>query len=663
MCGIAGFNWGDEELVARMLGRITHRGPDSGGSYVAPEVSLGSRRLAIIDLSARGNQPLPNEDRSVWIVFNGEIYNHRDLRRRLEGRGHRFAGASDTEVVVHAYEEWGTDCLRRLNGEFALAIWDSRRRRLFLARDRLGIKPLYYAWRGGRLIFASEIKALLEWDALDRTLEPDALLYYLGYEFTPAPLTMFAGVAKLEPGHRLVLEDGRLADEAWWDVPLYRGNATRREAEDQLISTLEESVRLRLRADVPVGLFLSGGLDSSLILSLSAALGTALPQTFALGYAESSYSELEEARRIAEHFGTEHHELLIEGISPDDVRETAWSLDEPMTDLSAIPFYLISREARRRVKVALSGEGGDELLCGYDRFRASRLDGRLRLLPATLGRGLLDYMADRLPDGEEKKSLRAKLKRFAQGARLAREGRHVRWQYFFPPEHEKLVREPQRWGLDRHDRFAPVRRHWEASEHHRNLNRESYVDLKLLLPDSLLVKADKMSMAHGLEVRVPFLDHNVVELTVPFPPSWKLDGSRTKAILRSAAARHHLLPERVLTRGKQGYSFPSKNWLRGPLRPFLEETLAGSRILAELCDRAVLDRLVQEHLEMRHNHNHLLWSLVNLAVWHDLYVENPPPRIVAAGEDSVVRAVGGPPVGGGADVELGRPHVGGGERW
>jgi len=622
--GIAGFNWSGEDLVARMLGRLVHRGPDTGGSYVSPDVSLGCRRLAVVDLSERGNQPLWNEDRSVWIVFDGEIYNHRELRRRLEARGHRFAGESDTEVVVHAYEEYGTACLSRLNGEFALAVWDARNRRLFLARDRLGVKPLYYATRGGRLIFASEIKALLEWEALERSLDTRALLYYLGYAFTPSPLTMFEGISKLEAGHFLVLEEGRLSDQAYWDVPTYRGNATRREAEDQLISALEESVRLRLAADVPVGLFLSGGLDSSTILALAAALGEGVPETFALGYTESSYSELEHARRVSDHFGTEHHEVLIESVSPEDVYETAWFLDEPLTDLSAVPFYLLGREARKRVKVALSGEGGNELLAGYARFRASRIEGQLHRLPEALRAGLLEYLAERLPDGEEKKSFRTRLKRFAQGARLPFEGRHVRWQYFFPPEREALLRDPERWGLPGHDRFAPVRRYWEASTHHLDLNRESYVDLKLLLPDSLLLKGDRLSMAHGLELRMPFLDHNVVELAAPFPPSWKLDGSRTKAILRSAAERHKLLPERVLSRAKQGPGVPGRNWLRGPLREFMLETFAGSRLLRELCETPVLDGLVAEHLERRRNHDHLLWLLLNLAVWHELYFENPP---------------------------------------
>lgn len=607
-----------------MLRRLAHRGPDGGGSYVAQDVSLGSRRLAALDLSTGGNQPLCNEDRTLWGVLDGAIYNHRELRRRLESRGHHFAGAGDAESALHAYEEWGTDCLRRLAGEFALALWDDRKKRLFLARDRLGVKPVYYAQRGDRLVFASEIKALLEWDGLVRDVDPQSLLDYLGFGFTPAPRTLFAGVTKLEAGHSLVWEDGGLTEQTYWDVPIYRGNTTRREAEDQLVSRLEEAVQLRLAADVPVGLLLSGGLDSTVILALAAYLGGELPATFALGHAEEGpLGDLARARRIARHFGTDHHEVVLERTAPEDLRETIWALDEPTGDPAAVPFYLLCRAARSRVKVVLCGEGGDELLAGYDRFRASRIESRVRLLPRVLRGALFERLAGGPSAEAGEGSLRGRVRRFAQGARLPREGRHMRWRYFFPPEAEGILREPERWGLAEHDRFAPVRRRWEASAHHHALSRESYVDLKLILADGTLVKTDKLSQAHGLEVRLPFLDTALVELVVPWPPRWKLEGSRTKAILRSAASRHRLLPSLAAGRGRRHGAF-RRRWLTG-LREFLADTFTSSRFLAELCTRPALDGLLRDHLDGRSERDPLVGELLALAVWHDLYIASPPP--------------------------------------
>ncbi len=619
MCGICGFNWSDERLIEQMKDTLVHRGPDAEGSYVAPGISLGHRRLSIVDLSATGRQPLSNEDGSVWITFNGEIYNHAQLRAQLELKGHVFRSRTDTEAIVHAYEEFGLQFVEHLTGMFALAIWDAPRRRLVLARDRLGIKPLYYSTDGGRIRFASEIKALLADPQQPRTVNSQGLFELVGYEYTPAPETLFAGIHKLLPGCLLILEgEGPPRLQRYWSLQARPVEAT----PEALCDLLQQSCSEHLMSDVPLGAFLSGGIDSSTVVSfLSQAVPRGL-QTFALGYREASFSEFEHARRVAEHFQTQHRELLIKPVDARAIERSVWHLDEPTTDPSNLPFMLICEEARRLVKVALSGDGGDELLMGYDRFRASKAAAVLARLPLPGRRGLYHALIRRLGDNDVKKGPRNVLKRFLQGAVLPAEGEHLRWQYFLDPHTAgEIFKAEVLHTLDTQP-FEPLQR-WSAQAPAERGAREQYLELNTILPDSVLMKVDKMSMAHGLEVRPPFLDHRVVEYCYSLPTSAKLRGFTTKWLLKRAMRAR--LPAGIATRAKQGFSIPMKNWIRGELLELTHDTVFSSRLIEEHFRKSVLQRLWDEHQQLHHNHSHLFWTLLNVSLWERLLLTGPRP--------------------------------------
>ena len=632
MCGICGFNWRDERLIERMKARLVHRGPDDHGTYVADGVSLGHRRLSIVDLSEAGRQPLSNEDGTVWITFNGEIYNHQELRSRLESRGHVFRSRTDTEAIVHAYEEYGLEFVRHLTGMFALAIWDGPRRRLVLARDRLGLKPLYYTLADGRLRFASEIKALLADPTLPRALHGQGLLDLLGYEFVPAPATLFEGIRKLLPGCLLTLEaDGRARLTRYWSLEQKEIEPS----EESLAELLEGACADHTMSDVPVGAFLSGGIDSSTVVSfLSRSLPAGL-QTFALGYKEASFSELDYARTVAEHFHTRHTELLVRPVTAAAIERSVWHLDEPTTDPSNLPFMLICAEARRYVKVCLSGDGGDELLMGYDRFRASKANAWLERLPLPQRQRLYRAAVACLPDNELKKGPSNIVKRFLQGALLSADGEHIRWQYFTDPAQTAEILRPEfLHGLDT-DPFTPVKRWSSQAPRERGL-REQYVELNTVLPDSVLMKVDKMSMACGLEVRPPFLDHRVVEFCYSLPTNLKLRGLTTKWLLKHAMRER--LPPGIAMRPKQGFSIPMKNWIRGELFELTRDEVFSSPLIGDHFRRAALERLWSEHQARRHNHSHLFWTLLNLALWERQLLRGD----AAPTADTVVEASGSP---------------------
>ena len=621
MCGICGMTWRDEALVGRMAARIRHRGPDQEGVYCDDDVSLAHRRLSIIDLSEQGRQPMFNEDRSVAMVFNGEIYNFQSLRDDLIGKGHTFASRSDSEVIVHAYEEYGTACLDRLRGMFAVAIWDRNRRSLLLARDRIGIKPLYYHERGGRLAFASEIKALIEDPGAPRTLNPQALYDYLGFEFVPAPDTFFQGIYKLPAGHCLEWRDGRSQVRPYWDLTFDRPakRQTYGEAVERLRALLEQAVSSHLVSDVPLGVFLSGGLDSSAIVAMMRRHITGPLRTFTVGYADKTFSELDYARRVAEVFQTEHHVLMLDDVTPEIVERGLWHLDEPMTDLSAIPLYLACREARKHITVCLSGEGGDEIFAGYDRFKASRIDGWYRrCVPGLLRRGVIGPAVTRLRDRPQKKGAVNFLKRFVEGSLLPEDGAHLRWQYFLHPSLAQRLFTPAFQRSIRMDPFRLVRAYAARCATPDRLNRELYLDTRFMMTDSVLMKVDKMSMAHALEIRVPLLDHVFVEFNASLPGDWKLKGLTTKRIFRSAL--EGILPHDIVHRGKQGYSLPVKNLLRDRMRDYMVHLLNDSSLLREHCDMTFVNRLIREHVSLTHNHNHVLWGLMNVAIWHRAFL-------------------------------------------
>jgi asparagine synthase (glutamine-hydrolysing) len=625
MCGIAGvleFREGQSvagHLLEAMGKMIHHRGPDQGATFQAGPIGLVARRLKIIDLSPAGSQPIPNEDGSIQLVYNGEIFNHEALRRELEVLGHTFRGRCDAEVVVHAYEAWGPRCVERFRGFFAYALWDATIRQLVLARDRIGIKPLYYVERPDRFLFGSEIKAILEHPDVPREVDVQSLYHYLGYEFVPGPATMFRGIRKLPPGSILVVRDGQAELQHYWelhfsDTPLDQATLERR-----IRDGVRDAVHAWMMSDVPEGLFLSGGLDSTAVLAFAREATSGPLPTFTLGYDDPSFSEWEYAREAARYYGTEHREIKVAPLTPAVIEETVWHLDEPMTDLSAVPLFLLCREARRDVTVCLSGEGGDEVFIGYDRFIASKAERLYRLLPGWLRRGVIEPLVMRLPDQEQKKGAQVVLRRFIEGARLDPDGGHMRWQYFGSPARDREIFGPAVMRAVDRDRFAPIRRALERCDSSRRLDREVFVDTRFTMPDSVLMKVDKMSMAHSLEVRVPLLDHHLVELAATIPPSLKFPGFRTRAIYRRAL--RGVLPPRILTRGKQGYSLPLKQWLRHELKEYTIRLLNGSEAIRAYFDRDGVNWMIAEHLARRANHNHTLWALINVALWHRRFIE------------------------------------------
>lgn len=605
---------------------IAHRGPDQHGHYEDEHVALGHRRLSIIDLSDDGRQPMCNEDGSVQIVFNGEIYNYLDLKPELERRGHRFKSRSDTEVIIHAYEEYGLEAVHKLRGMFAFAIWDARKKLLWLARDRIGIKPLYYHVNGPRLVFGSEIKAILQDSAVPRRLHRQALYDYLGFEFVPAPETLFEGINKVPAGHQLVWRDGETKLSQYWDLSFKQhplGGRTPEDVAQEIQDLLDQCVKSHLMSDVPLGVFLSGGLDSSALVALMRRHISGPLRTFTIGYPDKSFSELDYAKVVADHLSTEHHVLMIEGITEDDIETSLYHFDEPMTDLSSIPLMKVCGKAREDITVCLSGEGGDEVFAGYDRFKASKMNRYYSWIPRPLRQPLISSLVARLPDQTQKKGAFNVLKRFVEGSSLPDEGEHLRWQYFL---HEHLSGPLFADGFRaavRMDPFAPVRAHAARFDGGGDaLNRELYLDTRFEMADSVLMKVDKMSMRHSLEVRVPLLDHVFVETNAALPGDWKLKGFQTKHLFRKAI--EGLLPREIVYRGKQGYSLPVKNLLRDQLRDYMRSLLNESPVIRENMNLPFVNRLIDEHLAQKHNHNHILWGMITVAVWHRRFIASRP---------------------------------------
>jgi len=613
ICGIAGPG-ADVEAVRRMNGRLVHRGPDSDGEFAADGVALAMRRLSIIDLE-RGDQPIANEDGTVTVVQNGEIYNYRELRRELEGRGHRFRTASDTEVLVHLFEEHGEDFAERLRGMFAIAIWDARERRLLLARDRFGIKPLYYRLRDGALSFASELKALLEQPGFSREIDPRAVAAFLAFNSIPAPLTIFAEARKLPPGTLAVWRDGELRQRRYArPAPVPAAETRRRpagELADELRETLRGSVRAHLEADVPVGVLLSGGVDSAGLVALAAGEQAEPVKTFSVGFEEASFDELERARLVADRYGAEHHEIVL---CPDAVElfpKLVEAFDEPFGDSSALPTYLVSELAAGEVKVALSGEGGDELFGGYYTYVADLLAPRVGRLAA-----LAAPLIERLPSSDAKVSFDYKAKRFARGAAKADPlERHLIWKEIHSREAQAALLGGRDPGWDPVDLY---RERYAETAGAEPLARLQDVDLGIYLVDDLLVKTDRSSMAHSLELRVPFLDNEVAALALGLATPLKVRGTAKKRLLRQALAP--LLPKQVLRGPKQGFSIPVAAWLRGPLQGFARETLSAETLARQgWLDPAAVVRLLDDHCAGREDLSRQLWGLIAFTLWFDRY--------------------------------------------
>ncbi|MDZ7372501.1 MAG: asparagine synthase (glutamine-hydrolyzing) [candidate division KSB1 bacterium] len=627
MCGIAGLyceNWPEDKktLLGRMAKVITHRGPDEDGFYWDGRVGLAMRRLSIIDLSS-GSQPIFNEDGTIAVVFNGEIYNYREIREELVRRGHRFVTRSDTESIVHAYEEYGHECVTRFNGMWAFAIWDSRRHQLFLSRDRVGIKPLYYYWDGKLFAWGSEIKSILEVPGVKRDLDPLALELFLTYEYIPAPYSIFRWIRKLPPGHNLVFDGREPQLRPFWD-PLrpYRelGPVGYEEAVEELRRLVHDSVRLRLIADVPLGVFLSGGIDSSVVTAAMAREASEPVRSFSIGFRESSYNELHYARLVATRYATRHHEAIIEPRAVELVEKLIYHLDEPLGDFSVFPTYLVSQNARQNVKVALSGDGGDELFGGYDTYVADRLAQRyLPIVPGFLWRGVAEPLARALPPTSKKKGVINTYKRFVEGARYPASLHHVRWMIFLSEEDRRQLLSPDLMAQnDEEARFQHIWRYFQEASDLDWLNRDIYVDVRTYLVDDILVKVDRMSMATSLEVRVPLLDYRIVELALRMPAPYKVWKGVRKRILKEAF--RDALPTEILTRGKEGFSIPIKNWIRDELRDMVLSVLAPDKLRATgLFNVSYVHRLLDEHMRGVENHSHRLWALFMFMKWRERF--------------------------------------------
>ena len=619
MCGICGLVSLDGSPVdpgplEAMNETLAHRGPDAAGTLVDGPVALASRRLSIIDI-AGGDQPIGNEDGSVQVVQNGEIYNHLELRATLGRQGHVFRTASDTEALVHLYEELGPSFVRELRGMFAIALWDSKRRRLVLARDPYGIKPLYYSAAGGTLAFASELKALPRGE-----VDLDALEAFLTFNSIPAPLSIWKGTRKLPAGHMLVWNgDGepeleRFARPAPAPADEVRGE-DENELAEELRARLRDSVRAHLIADVPVGVLLSGGVDSGALAALAALESGQRVQTFSIGFDEGSFDELADARKVAERYGTDHHELTVKPDAAELLPKLAAAFDEPFADSSALPTYLVSELAAGYVKVALSGEGGDELFGGYYTYVADLLAPRIGPLA-----GFARPLVERLPSSSAKASLDYRAKRFVRAAHLPPLERHHAWKEIFSADARAALLAPGKQGSS--DPLDVYRKRYEETRGAEELARLQDVDLGIYLVDDLLVKTDRASMAHSLEARVPFLDPVVATLALALPTRLKVRGLSKKRLLRKAVAP--LLPHSVVYGRKRGFSIPAAAWLRGPLVPFAREVLSAETLRAQGFFRPeAAARLLEDHVAGKEDLSRQLWGLLTFTLWHEQVAARP----------------------------------------
>lgn len=628
VCGIVGkYNFGnenrvDENLIRKMCSQIIHRGPDDEGVYVKDNIGLGIRRLSIIDLVG-GNQPVFNEDKSIVIVYNGETYNFLELRELLEGEGHKFYTQTDTEVLVHAYEEYGIHFIEKIRGMFAFALWDKRKKRLILARDRMGKKPLYYKEKNGTLWFCSEIKSILEDPEVERSVDIQSLDYYLTFNYVPSPRTMFDGIKKLPPATMLVCENSQIKEERYWNLDnSVKNPMDEYECTERLYELLSESVKMRLISDVPLGAFLSGGVDSSIIVGLMAEHSRGPVKTFSIGFNEDEFSELNYARVVAKHFSTDHHEYIVTSDIKDLIPKLIWYYNEPVGDSSAIPTYYVSKMTRQSVKVALSGDGGDELFAGYGKYPIIQ-----NIISKNSLNGFLRSIVDRVILNKDLGFLQV-------DSIVKRIQRSIGYRFSTAKERDFI------W-ISHFDGF--LKNHLYTSEIKNNIHKQqtrefyisktnqspnkdilsqiNFVDLTGYLPDDLLIKVDIASMANSLEVRCPFLDHKFVEFSLTIPNSLKLRNGQTKYILKKAFSK--LLPEEITQRGKMGFSIPIDKWFRGDLRKLCYEVLLDSdREIKKYFNYKFLKYMIDEHCRGAANYGTKLWLLTNFIIWHDMFISN-----------------------------------------
>jgi asparagine synthase (glutamine-hydrolysing) len=641
MCGIVGIACSnprsfDEAVLHQMCDAIVHRGPDDDGYYVSrggetgsgsrvegtSSVGLGMRRLAIVDLST-GKQPIHNEDKSVWVVQNGEIYNYSELRADLEAKGHHFYTKSDTEVIVHAYEEYGDDVPKHLHGMFAFAVWDKKRQRLLLARDRVGKKPLLYSVIGGELVFGSEFQAMLRHPGVSREVNEAAISHYLSFLCVPAPLTAFAGVRKLEPGNILIWQNGEVETRRYWSLDFRNKiDMTEHEAGERVVDLLRDAVRARLMSDVPLGAFLSGGIDSSAVVALMTELSTERVKTFSIGFEEQEFNEISHARRVAERFGTDHHEFIVRPNAIEVLPTLVRHYGEPYADSSAIPTYYLAKMTRKHVTVALNGDGGDECFAGYERYAAMRIANGYHHLPRLLREQIVEPSVALIPEAGSSRSRLAKARRFVQVMGRPVGERYLRWTSAISEEMKTelctadfLARTAEAKAL------SFVQPWFEGNGEIDIVDRALMADTSNYLPNDLLVKVDIASMAVSLEARSPFLDHRVMEFAASLPARYKLRGLTTKYLLKNALKG--ILPSENLKRSKMGFGVPIGNWFRGELKGFLTEAILSERAIRRgYFRRDAVNRLVTEHTEGRRDYSHQLWTLLMLELWHQEFAAN-----------------------------------------
>jgi asparagine synthase (glutamine-hydrolysing) len=623
MCGICGFfqveKEADDGTLKRMNDQIIHRGPDDDGFFQQQGIGLAVRRLSIIDLST-GHQPLCSQSGNSWIAYNGEVYNFLELRRELVERGYAFRSQSDTEVVVNLYEEFGLEFVKKLRGMFACAIYDQKNKRLILARDHIGKKPLYYCLKKNRnLVFGSEIKTILQYPGIDRAVDPEALDFFLTLEYIPAPYSILACVKKLPAGHILVYENNKATLSEYWDVPPCANQHDFTAAREEFLSLLEESVRLRMISDVPLGAFLSGGIDSSAIVAMMAKISPVPIKTFSIGFEEKSYSELPYSRLVAEKFKTDHCEKTLSADIHDLIMKLAAGLDEPLGDFSNFPTYLVARSAREKVTVALSGDGGDEIFGGYEHYLAQKLARFVDFSPLRPLRALIGKTMQLVPPSTLKKGLVNRSKRFAEGLGNSAANRHFRWMLFLTAAQKSRLYTPafqnDSFALDLPER-EPFRSFFKRSQQFSGINQDLYLDLKTYLADDIMVKVDRMTMAASLEARAPLLDYKLVEFAFSLPADWKVRNGMGKWFFKKAM--EGILDQKILYRQKQGFSIPIKNWLKNELKELMLETLSEKRINSMgFFNYPYVQTMIHEHLQNRENHSHRLWALMQFHLWHD----------------------------------------------
>jgi len=630
MCGIAGIlkfdgTQPDEDVLRAMTRVLAHRGPDGEDFYLSGPVGLGHRRLSIIDLSPAGKQPMCNEDQSIWVVYNGEIYNFLQIRQELEKKGHTFFSRTDSEVIVHAYEEWGRDCLNYFNGMFAFALWDARNQQLWLVRDRLGVKPLFFCHLPNLFLFGSEIKAILEYPGIGRQIDYQALSYFLGLNYTPAPFTLFKSVRQLLPGHEMLVKSyGHIEDREYWDLQYIENEP--RKAESYYIKKwnelMQDSIRMRLVSDVPFGAFLSGGIDSSTVTYWMSQNLEEPVKTFTIGFNEPSFDELTYARQMSECLNTEHHEQIINDDLVDILPKIVWHSEEPTADSSMVAVYYLAKMTRDYVTMVLSGDGADEILAGYETYQADLLRRLYQHFPAWLRKRIIFPIMKRLPTSDSKVSLDTKMKRFALGSQVDGELAHGMWRVIFDETERRELLKPV-WHQNgvRSNFLELYQAAFDRTDAKLPLNRLLYADTRFYLPNDMLVKVDRMCMAHGLESREPFLDYRLVEFAAELPPGMKLRNFIHKKYLLKAAMRGKL-PREIIWRKKAGFNVPNARWIKGGMKTFIMDHLSSSRIKRMgILDERTIQKILADHFNEKSDNSHQIWGLLTLMIWHTLFME------------------------------------------